>query len=182
MHYLAQSTLVAGKWPGPKVFRDCAGALSIIGQILVLSHVGFLEKLFGSKNGLLTGGSVLAGMAYLALGWAHSLWLVIPAIVLTFTFGLSRLPLFSSYMNKYIHSDKRATVLSGFLNGPNFRHFFIHADRGFGISRLVPAKGFDRFRNLPHRLAVVFPDRGRAPERLANFPCGSGRPALIYST
>jgi MFS family permease len=87
-------------------------ALSIIGQILVLSHVSFLEGLFGSKRGLLTAGGILTGVGYLVLGWVHSLWLVIPAIVLTFTFGLSRLPLFSSYMNKYIPSDKRATVLS----------------------------------------------------------------------
>jgi MFS family permease len=87
-------------------------ALAITGQILLLSHVGFLERLFGSKRALLTAGGIVTGAAYLVLGWAHSLWIVIPAIVLAFTFGLTRLPLFSSYMNKYIPSDKRATVLS----------------------------------------------------------------------
>lgn len=33
-------------------------------------------------------------------------------IVVAFTFGLTRVPIFSSYLNKYIPSDKRATVLS----------------------------------------------------------------------
>lgn len=87
-------------------------ALSVAGEILILSHQSFLERLFGSKKRVLTGGGILTGAAFIVLGWTHSLWVAIPAIVLAFTFGLTRLPLFSSYMNKYIPSDKRATVLS----------------------------------------------------------------------
>ncbi len=87
-------------------------ALSVAGEIAVLSHQPFLEKIFGSKKGVLTGGGILTGIGFIALGWARSLWVAIPAIILAFTFGLTRLPLFSSYMNKYIPSDKRATVLS----------------------------------------------------------------------
>ena len=87
-------------------------AASIVGQILLLSHVGSVEKFFGSKKGLLIGGGIVTGAAFLVLGWVRSLWIAVPAIVVAFTFGLTRLPLFSSYMNKYIPSDKRATVLS----------------------------------------------------------------------
>ncbi len=61
---------------------------------------------------MLTGGGILTGAAFLALGWSRSILVAIPAIVVAFTFGLTRLTLFSSYMNKYIPSDKRATVLS----------------------------------------------------------------------
>ncbi len=109
-------------------------ALSIIGQILVLSHVGFLERLFGSKRGLLTAGGILTGIGYLILGWAQSLWLVIPAIVLVFTFGLSRLPLFSSYMNKYTPSDKRATVLSTSSMIRTFAIFLSMLTVGLGLT------------------------------------------------
>lgn len=87
-------------------------AASLVGQILILSRVGYVERIFGSKKGLLVGGGIVTGAAFLVLGWTRSLWIAVPAIVVAFTFGLTRLPLFSSYMNKYIPSDKRATVLS----------------------------------------------------------------------
>ena len=38
--------------------------------------------------------------------------IVIILILIAAGFGLTREPLFSSYMNKYISSDKRATVMS----------------------------------------------------------------------
>jgi MFS family permease len=87
-------------------------ALSTIGEILVLHNMERVGKWFGSKKGMLTAGGVITGLSFLAMGLTHSLWLAIPAIIMAFTFGLSRLPLFSSYMNKYIPSNKRATVLS----------------------------------------------------------------------
>jgi len=96
----------------PLRYYGVVQALSIVGQIWVLSNVEKLEKLFGSKRGLLTGGGIVTGLAFLVLGWAKPLFVVIPAIILAFTFGLSRMPLFSSYMNKYIPSGMRATVLS----------------------------------------------------------------------
>lgn len=96
----------------PLKYFGMVQALAVVGEMLVLSHQPFLEKLFASKKGVLTGGGILTGVAFLALGWTQSLLVAIPAIVLAFTFGLTRLPLFSSYMNKYIPSDKRATVLS----------------------------------------------------------------------
>lgn len=96
----------------PLKYFGVVQALSVAAEILLLSRVAFFERLFGSKRGLLAGGGLLTGAAFLVLGWAHSLFLVIPAIVVAFTFGLTRLPLFSSYMNKYIPPDKRATVLS----------------------------------------------------------------------
>jgi MFS family permease len=108
-------------------------ALSIVGQILFLSNVGFLERLLGSKRALLAAGGILTGAAYLVLGLAHSLWLVIPAIVLTFTFGFTRLPLFSSYMNKYIPSDKRATVLSASSMIRTFAVFLSMVTVGSGL-------------------------------------------------
>jgi MFS family permease len=96
----------------PLKFFGGVQALSVLGQILVLHNMERVGKWFGSKKGLLTAGSVITGLSFLAMGLAHSLVVAIPAIVTAFTFGLTRLPLFSSYMNKYIPSSKRATVLS----------------------------------------------------------------------
>src|SRR5579872_4302477 len=63
-------------------------ALSVIGQILFLSRVEFLERLLGSKRGLLTAGGILTGLSFIVLSAAQSLWVLVPAIVTTFTFGL----------------------------------------------------------------------------------------------
>ena len=96
----------------PLRYFGAVQALSVIGQILVLNRIEFLERFLGYKRRLLTIGGILMGLSFLILSASRSLWIVVPAIVIAFTFGLSRLPLFSSYMNKYIPSNKRATVLS----------------------------------------------------------------------
>jgi predicted MFS family arabinose efflux permease len=87
-------------------------ALSCAGQILILTHIAEVERIAGSKKGFLLWATVLAGAMFLMLGLVHWLPVTILAIILAFSFGLSRMPVFTSYMNKYIPSDKRATVLS----------------------------------------------------------------------
>jgi MFS family permease len=87
-------------------------ALACGGQILILNNIVRVEKFAGSKRTFLVGSTVIAGAMYLVLGLVHWLPVTILAIVLGFSFGLSRMPVFVSYMNKYIPSDKRATVLS----------------------------------------------------------------------
>ncbi|MCP5048579.1 MAG: MFS transporter [bacterium] len=86
-------------------------ALSIA-QILIIKNFGRLETWLGSKKRLLFLSAFLTGIFFVILGITRSAPLVIIAVVFSAGFGLSRLPLFSSYMNKYIPSDKRATVLS----------------------------------------------------------------------
>lgn len=87
-------------------------AVACVTQILLLSSVERVEAWLGSKRRLLVWGSVLTGAAFLLLGASQALPLVVLGIVVAFTFGLTRVPIFSSYLNKYIPSDKRATVLS----------------------------------------------------------------------
>ncbi|HJT25478.1 MAG TPA: hypothetical protein VJ873_12970, partial [bacterium] len=129
----------------PLKYFGMVQALSVVGEFLVLSHQAVLEKLFGSKKGVLTGGGILTGAAFIALGWSGSLWVAIPAIVLTFTFGLTRLPLFSSYMNKYIPSDKRATVLSASS---------MIRTLGIFLSMLTLGKGLDRWPIQPTAIGI----------------------------
>jgi predicted MFS family arabinose efflux permease len=84
-------------------------------------------------------------LAFITLGWTHSLWVAIPAIVLAFTFGLTRLPLFSSYMNKYIPSDKRATVLSASS---------MVRTLGIFLSMLTIGKGLDHWPIQPAAITI----------------------------
>jgi MFS family permease len=93
-------------------FFGLVQAVACVTQILLLSNVEKVEVWLGSKRRLLIWGSVLTGAAFLLLGASQALPLVVLGIVVAFTFGLTRVPIFSSYLNKYIPSDKRATVLS----------------------------------------------------------------------
>ena len=81
-------------------------------QILIINNFIRLEKWLGSKKRVLFVSAFLTGAAFILLGVTSYAPLVIGGIILCTGFGLSRGPLFSSYMNKYIPSDKRATILS----------------------------------------------------------------------
>jgi MFS family permease len=83
-----------------------------VGQILIISNFGILERILGKKKRLLFFSAVSAGCLFIILGLTTLAVVVIPAIILAAGFGLSRGPLFMSYMNKFIPSDKRATILS----------------------------------------------------------------------
>ena len=96
----------------PIRFFGIVHALSCAGQILILSNIAKIERVAGSKRGFLLWATLIAGAMFLVLGLVHWLPVTILAVILGFSFGLSRMPVFTSYMNKYIPSDKRATVLS----------------------------------------------------------------------
>ena len=87
-------------------------AFMSLSQILVINNFLRLEKWLGSKKRLLFLSAFLTGVFFIVLGVTSYVPLVIAGIILSAGFGLSRGPLFSSYMNKYIPSDKRATILS----------------------------------------------------------------------
>lgn len=94
------------------VYFGLVHAAMCIAQILVISQFTRLEQWVGSKKRLLFVSAFLPGLLFILLGFCRSVPVVIFAIVFSSGFGLSRGPLFSNYMNKYIPSDKRATVLS----------------------------------------------------------------------
>lgn len=84
----------------------------VAGQILILNRYDFMERIIGSKKRLLFLSALITGIMFVVGGLSSYLPLVLLAIVLGGGFGLTRRPLFVSYMNKYIPSSKRATVLS----------------------------------------------------------------------
>lgn len=87
-------------------------ATMCIAQILIMSNYNKIEKLLGSKLTILFITSILTAFFYIILGISENLIISIMSIVLVAAFGLTRGPLYTSYMNKYIPSEKRATVLS----------------------------------------------------------------------
>ena len=87
-------------------------ALSALGQIILLSNLQRVESWIGSKRKLLLIMAMTAGLAFISLAFVKSIFAVAFAIIVSFTFSLPRIPIFSSYMNKFIPSDKRATILS----------------------------------------------------------------------
>jgi hypothetical protein len=88
----------------------------IIGcEIMVMNSYKPLEHLFRSKRRYLLFSGLVTGIMFLVGGLSLAfqlLPLMILAIILTIAFGMTRTPLLISYMNKYIPSPQRATVLS----------------------------------------------------------------------
>ncbi len=87
-------------------------AMMTVSQIVIINNFARFERWLGSKKRVLFLGAFFSGSFFIMLGLTTWAPLVITGIILSAGFGLSRLPLFSSYMNKFIPSDKRATILS----------------------------------------------------------------------
>jgi len=81
-------------------------------EIMVMNHYKSLEKIFGSKKGLLFYSGFILGILYLIGGLTAFLPIVIFVIIVGGGFGKGRRPLFTSYLNKHIPSEQRATTLS----------------------------------------------------------------------
>lgn len=96
----------------PIAYFGAVHALLCIAQIAVLQNVERLEAALGSKRRYLFFSALAPGFAYLALGLDGRLVPSLVAILVAGGFGLTRLPLFIGYMNRFIPTEQRATVLS----------------------------------------------------------------------
>ncbi len=94
-----------------KYFGAVHSAMALA-QIVIIQNFTAIEKLFGNKKTLISLGAVVPGICFILMGSIGNSIILITAIIVAAGFGLSRGPLITSYMNKYIPSDKRATVLS----------------------------------------------------------------------
>jgi hypothetical protein len=81
-------------------------------QIAVMQNFAFFEKLLKSKKLYLFLSALIPGVFFIAMGLSKEPMLAIASILAISGFGLSRKRLFDSYINKYIESHHRATVLS----------------------------------------------------------------------
>ena len=101
-----------GKLGVPIIYFGFVHALMSGIQIPVMNGFDRLEKIFGSKKRYLFFSALFPAICFILLGINNNNFLAIAIIGLTAGFGLSRNVLFQSYMNKYIESHNRATVIS----------------------------------------------------------------------
>jgi len=87
-------------------------AMFVGAEIMVMNYFGILERIFGSKKGLLFYSGIILGLMYLLGSATNYLPLVILVIVVGGGFGKGRRPLFTHYLNKHIPSEQRSTTLS----------------------------------------------------------------------
>jgi MFS family permease len=112
------------------IYFGIVHAMMCLAQIIIQQSFSRFEQYLGQKRRLLVATALIAGIGFIGLGLAHAAWAIILMIVTTAGFGLSRTPLYISYMNKFIPSDKRATVLSVTSMARNI---------GIGLANLVAA-------------------------------------------
>jgi MFS family permease len=83
-------------------------------QIPFMRNFEKLEKIFGSKKKYLLLSAIITGISFILLGINTIIPVTIILLMMIAGFGLSRQTLFQSYLNKYIESHNRATVISTF--------------------------------------------------------------------
>ena len=96
----------------PLIFFGFVHAAMTGVEIPFMNSFEKLEKIFGSKKRYLLWSALIAGAAFILLGINTWVPLTIVLLLTVAGFGLSRYVLFQNYMNKYIESDIRATVIS----------------------------------------------------------------------
>lgn len=87
-------------------------ALMVATEILIMNNYEKFESILKSKKKLIFISALITGLMFIIAGLTSIIPIILIAIIFGGGFGLSRRPLLISYMNKYIPSDKRATVLS----------------------------------------------------------------------
>lgn len=92
----------------------------IVGEIIVLNNIKYIERIFGGKRKYLNYSAFLVGVLFLVLAFVNNIYMALVSIFLIGAFGLTRKNLYSSYLNKFIESHNRATVLSVIAMGYSF--------------------------------------------------------------
>jgi MFS family permease len=84
----------------------------VFGEIIVLNNFVRLDRIFRGKKNYLLFSALLTGLGFLTLALVRNIYVAVPTIILIASFGMTRKFLFHNYMNKFIESHHRATVLS----------------------------------------------------------------------
>ncbi len=126
------------------VYFGLVHGMMSVAQIAVLESYSRFESFLGRKRRLLVATALITGIGFVMLGLSNTAWVIVPIIIVTAGFGLSRTPLYISYMNKFIPSNKRATVLSVTSMARNI---------GIGLANLIAA-GLAEW-SLKHMMIVI---------------------------
>ncbi|MFH0906449.1 MAG: MFS transporter [archaeon] len=87
-------------------------AAFLLSQILIINNYTRFEKLLKSKKKIILLSALIPGILYIIGGLTNVLVITIAVIVIGGGIALSAKTLRTSYLNKHIESEKRATVLS----------------------------------------------------------------------
>jgi len=108
-------------WLNQPILLELGLALSTLGlihatgtfsEVVISSNFSKLENLLGSKKNYALWTAIFIGVSFILLSLSSNLMLSIIFTIIIFGFGFTRPVLFNNYMNKYIASGSRATVLS----------------------------------------------------------------------
>lgn len=99
----------------PIVYFGFIHAAMMGSEIVFMNNFETLERVFGSKKRYLLWSALIAGVGFVLLGINTYVPFTIVLLLIVAGVGVSRYVLFKSYMNKYIESDIRATVISTIL-------------------------------------------------------------------
>ncbi len=80
-------------------------------QILLMSLIPWFERRLGSKKAYLVLSPIILGIGYI-LATFSVIWLVILGSIFGIAMNNARKPVLDSYMNKFINSEERATIIS----------------------------------------------------------------------
>ncbi len=94
----------------PLAYLGYVSTAILAARFFLINSFPHLERVF-SKKGYLLASGIIAGASYLFLGITHLLWISLVFLLLLAGFGLTRYVLFDHYVNKFIPTGKRATVL-----------------------------------------------------------------------
>jgi MFS family permease len=94
----------------------------LLGQIVLLNTTVYLKKLLRSKKAVISLTALLTGIGFLLVGSFMGMIPVIIGVIIAATFGMSRRTLLLNYINKYIPSEQRATIISAVAM---FRQFIL---------------------------------------------------------
>jgi MFS family permease len=119
-------------------------ALLVGSEILISSNFPRLEKLFGSAKNYLRFSAIIPAVFFLIVALFPNFFTIILFLVFAGGFGLTRMDLMSAYMNKFIPSSRRATILSS-----------ISMFRRFALVLLNPFIGFTADRSLSLALLII---------------------------
>jgi MFS family permease len=106
----------------PLVFFGVFGAVLMLVQMIVSANFSALEKLFGSTKRLLQLSALATAGSFFLVALIPNVVTVVIFLLVGGGFGLTRATLMSAYINHYIPSQQRATILS-FLS--LFRRLFL---------------------------------------------------------
>lgn len=119
----------------PIYYFGFAHAFLVGSEILVSSNFTFFEKIFGSAKSFIRSSAMIVIFSFLLVAIFPNIITILILLILGGGFGLTRLTLMTSYMNKFIPSPERATILSSISMFRRFLLVFLNPIIGFTADR-----------------------------------------------